>query len=471
MSKSNLNFIFLGILFFSSCKPESFDDLDTSISEDEIQIRSSDSTCLAGVDAAENSLITDCYPGEYFIDNGILTFINNDEFIKTIDFLGCADNDLKESWLANIPIETPYKKYNQVLSLLCDDLETDEVETLLNQHSSDILYSWDDESEIIIYPLYSTYPYFRNMGGYFKIGNKIDVQINNNRLVVFNGGFPKLHEILTETNSLQDSIFNNIDTSFVIIRSPYCGTAECCPNTNKENFFYGPDNRRRLTSEYTWTDASEPLSRFIWLPVLDFQMSAELRKRNDFGRWSKHRRHFRFNTKIDWWVVPTKKTEKENVSYIVSNNAWTHIVAGSVPGSPFRSDPIGLAGSQENCQIVCVSAVEHTVYIYEDLDQSPEQTFTMTCEQKDPRLCRICPDGWEWDADNEACSIGTCAPNTNTFIWNGGMYYHYINGVQGNCSAGGVDNGAACYLGHLPSGWHEEGLIIDDCFYAEGRCP
>ncbi len=139
-----------------------------------------------------------------------------------------------------------------------------------------------------------------------------------------------------------------------------------------------------------------------------------------------------------------------------------------VPGSPFRSDPIGLAGSQENCQIVCVSAVEHTVKIYVDLNQAPEQTFTMTCEQKDSRLCE-CPEGWEWDSDNEACSSGTCVPGA--FIWNGIMYYHYVNGVPGNCPFGGVDNGSACDLGPLPSDWKKEGLIIDNCFFVDAICP
>jgi len=470
MNKISYYFLLFGFLFltFSSCKPEPFDDFNTSSIDEEIQIRSSDTTCLSGIVTEESLPAVDCFPGNYFIENGILTFENHEEFLKTINFLGCADDNVKESWITNISIETPYKKYNEVLTLICGDLEIIEIETILDQHSNHIIYSWDDESELIIRPIYSTYQYFRNMNGYFKIGDNIDAEVNDNRIVVLDGGFSKLQEVLVETNNFQDTILNFQDTSVVIFRDIKYADPTCCPNSQEEQFFY-ENNERRLTSRLIWNDVSMPFlenDKYFIDPILMANMFSELEKRGTF-RWKAHRRHFRFRTEIDWFVVPTGTSETDGVSYGVRNNSWTSIVSGMVPLSPFTSNRIGPYDEVPE-QIICVYRTEQTTRIYEDLSQAPEQTFTMTCEEiRNPQICQICPDnyGWEWRPSEAACISKWCPAD---FVWEGGIFYHQING---GCPFGGTPSGTACYVGHVPNGWENEVFVRDHCVYAEGRCP
>ncbi len=470
-NKNFLNLI-LSVFCFTlifSCKQEPISDLDKNYQL--IQNRNSDESCLSGL-AVEGVSTNECSPGMYSVENGVLKFLNSAEFLKTIDFLSCADSNTKNSWLNNLPITSAHDVYEEFMDHFCDEsITSEQLDSLLTDYEGKIRYNWIDEADIEIEPLYNTYSRFRNMNGHFLIGSQIESEVQSVRISVFEEDWEKLQQIISTPGFPTDSVSYEGDTTFVIFResSVNYGPPQCCPNKNHEFFHYPPADRRRLESSYTWVDESRVFRNSGgWFadPILSFSIKANLRKRNDLGIWSCHKRHFKFHSVIDWWVVPTGKIEKEDLHYGVENSAWTCRVSGLV--GKFTSSRIGPFESRPE-KIVCAYKIDHTTHIHEELSSPPEQSFTISCFELNRQICKICPPGYYWDKLN--CYSHICA--YKTFIWNNGYYYHpYPFGPGGDpCPLGGTFNGSHCGVGSVPAGWEGEAFIYNDCFYVRPHYP
>jgi hypothetical protein len=463
LSFFGLLFSFLLILIFISCREEKIEIKNQS--NQSVSSRSLIDTCLTGPYYDGNDSIFNCSPGDYVIYENMVRFLSEEDYLQTVDYFNCASTDEVNAWLDNIPIVTSYEVYQEFLSQLCDSISQSELDSLLLEYNGEIIVEEPEQDLLLVYPLHRTLPFFRNMDGKFYIKDKLEAEIDKVRITVFEGGESKLNQIISTPGYPMDTVSYDGDSLFVINREIYYGPIKCCPNVQTD-LFYWDNGNKRLEFQWRWADVSNPIENKIFDPIIQIGMSAEVKKRNNFwGTWNCHKRHLNFTYDVDWWVVPTREDYHNSTFYEVNGKVYTCRVSGDI--KMFRGNSIGPYSSIPK-KIVCVNNIEHTANIFESLDFPPEETFTQSCTQKDPRICNICPPGFTFD--NANCKWNTaCAPNG--FVYQNGYYYSLPPGETDCSEWGGTWDSANCVLGWVPAGWEGEGFYYNNCYYVTPHCP
>ncbi len=356
-----------------------------------------------------------------------------------------------------------------------DSLYDEDLNQLLLQYDGKINYEWISDEKIKIEPLFFTHERFRNMDGYFMIGDKIEAEIENYRIEIYNGNWQKLNTLTSNPNFPQDSTLYDADsTIFVTDRAIGFGNP-CCDNSNEDEQFYNAgDEERRLQIGYVWADMSDwnPATGMA-IPIVATRRTGDLRKKNWLGRWTScHRRHWEEDFRVDWWVVPTTTIENERIrGKLVNRNNSAITWWGCEYGLSrnFNSSQIGPYGERPD-RIACVFDISYEVEIWTGDCASQETTFAVECSNWPPPVCQECPDGWIYNKSYRRCEKNDPIEPYDCivqFIWNGGLYYHSHNG---QCLFGGTPSGTHCYIGHLPAGWYNDAYIDDGCVYIKPRC-
>ncbi len=418
---------------------------------------------------------SECNPGDYIIENGVLKFLTTEDFIETIDFLNCGDGASIYEWENNIPIETPGKIYAEFMSNFCSDnsLSDADLDQLLIEYDGQINYEWVSDEEINISPIFETHERFRNMNGYFMIGDKIEGEVGNYRIVVYDGNWQKLNVLISNPNFPQDSTLYDGDSTLVVTDRHIGFGDPCCDNTNEDEQFYNAgDDDRRLTIGYLWLDISNyDQNTKMAVPMISTRRTGELRRKNIVGRWTRCvNRHWDEKLKVDWWVVPTTTIVNSQVGggkLVNSNNSSiTSWGCDYSLSKNFRSGQIGPFEERPN-PIACVFDISYDVEIWTGECAAQETTFTVECSNYPPPVCKECPAGWIYDSSYRRCKTDIYEYCVIEYIWRGGLYYRDDNE---QCNYGGVFNGVDCYLGHLPAGWEDDGIIDDGCIYLRPHC-
>jgi hypothetical protein len=164
---------------------------------------------------------SECVPGNIVIESGVMRFITFQDFIQTLHFLNCANEDDKEAWRNSFPLMTSEKHYLEFKNAFCGDNElTDEqIEALITAYEGKVKVVREEGSAIHFDYFTDGYPEFENLDGIFRIENSIEKITPTHRITITDGDWDKLEAAL---NSLE----GNPENGIVII--PRWATTSCC---------------------------------------------------------------------------------------------------------------------------------------------------------------------------------------------------------------------------------------------------
>ena len=462
---------------FNACKDEDLFEPETKANISENVSYKTSENC-SGASIEKSGLVnSNCFPGEYNIENGVLKFLNREEFLQTLDFLECADGATVKNWRYNIPIITALEVYENFMGNFCssDSLSNETLDSLILEYDGEVNIEWSSENEIEVTPKYYSYSIFRNMDGYFMIGDQIEAEVGNTRISVFNGDWQNLNQLTSNSGFSQDTTLYQGDSTLVVYpRWPDFGDI-CCDNFNEGQQIYNfNEDKKRHRIRYTWADISlheKTNAGYFVTPILKFEIRAWLWRENRWGNWRNHDRHWKVDVTVKWSVVPTSAIETDNLCctiFRVDNPGvplwWWQVLPIE---RRWRSPRIGPYEEMAD-RVVCPFEISYESEVWAGDFTEMENSQTIECSGNIlPPSCKTCPDGWPYSEFHRACR-GDCIPNS--FVWNNIMYYHYVGGIPGNCPYGGFDNGASCDLGFFPIGWKDNGYEDDDCFFIKPRC-
>ena len=142
--------------------------------------------CPTGV---RTDQVESCIPGTMSIMNGYIKFNSFDDFIQTVEFLGCANSDEYENWKNQISFETVSDRFKDFLDEInCDNsLSESDIDDILSSYNGFIQKVVNDSGEAEYSPIYNSYKSFRNIQGIFLIGDRIEAEFEGARISILNG--------------------------------------------------------------------------------------------------------------------------------------------------------------------------------------------------------------------------------------------------------------------------------------------
>ncbi len=342
-------------------------------------------------------------------------------------------------------------------------MSAEEIDNILLDYEGQIIRNTSNDGVFSFENKYFSHNYFRNTDGLFLIGNRIVAEHKHTRISILDGDWSILERIKNDP-LFPENHEEYIDLDNVLVERHDDVGRSCCDNFNEDTHTYDGGDKR-IVAYYKWEAKGEWRNEgagWYYYPIVQWDMDAASQKKNNFGFWVRHRRHWTFLISAIYRIWPGEPGYvEEQTPLIVVDNKWTSHVSGT--GDPIMFNKRGPypvpSGAGE-----CVFSVDYDFNLHTNLSLQPEQSLTISCTPVvDP--CDECPSGW--NLNSGACYSGICAPGA--FVWGNNMWYPAVNG---QCSNGGTYKSGpnACYLGYFP-GVYGDPFVWNDCFWIGAGCP
>ncbi len=195
-------------------------------------------------------------PGNFIIENGMLVFPDEVNFMQTEAFINNTTRGGLDSWRGNLTFETPAKAFLQFLEDTCCDKVGSEqaLQAIEASYANRINIEIDPVTGEKVYsPKTVIFEELANINGIFKIGEEYYKVVDDKLFSVINGDLALVNSIDRNTNGVTSLdlgspvVRENIKNGYTYIIEGEIETRDdddCCSKKDTETTFYDQNNRK-----------------------------------------------------------------------------------------------------------------------------------------------------------------------------------------------------------------------------------
>ncbi len=195
-------------------------------------------------------------PGNYVIENGMLVFPDEVNFLQTEAFINNSSRGDLDSWRGNLTFETPAAAFSKFLDdTCCDKVGSEQALQTIEALYTDRIKSEIDPAtgEKVYSPKTVIFEELANINGVFKIGKEYYKVVDDKLFSIINGDLPLVNSINRNTNGVtsldlgSQVVRDAIDNGDVFIIESEIETRDgddCCNKKDTETTFYDQNTHK-----------------------------------------------------------------------------------------------------------------------------------------------------------------------------------------------------------------------------------